>query len=345
MFESGEWGHTLAKHYLLLRFGSAKHFDCDGDPQAFWPSLYSHAKEQKAARFRMTSIDLLASPGVSLEDIYLADRKWVDALPTADTLKVILFGHGDGHSLHLWKTDSEEGPFVSGEVLIALLTFLLALRAGFREDSERTELNIVSCWYGRPNELDLKQSNAWKLFVALRARNVYVTLFARTEPVSYCGEHVLTHSTIQTRLSMPIGKSWAKAAFTKLRCFYTPQSFGECELLPKVQASERDAKRAIWAQHATDTVIDIFLRCKDAEGKSLLRGALLMCDAIAASTVDVVALETLLELLLGRFHLREVTLMQHMEFAEWVAPWRREEVLGSHVKAAVEKLLQMLPKG
>jgi len=105
----------------------------------------------------------------------------VAAVPGADRLKIFISGHG-GIGME-FITDDTQARRKTVQELIDLLVPALAARCGDRADCARTQVNMVSCLFGRSADGVAISSPAAKLHQGLADRDVFVDVVARTESV------------------------------------------------------------------------------------------------------------------------------------------------------------------
>jgi hypothetical protein len=119
-------------------------------------------------------------------------RYVVDRIPKKDKLKIYISGHGGTGQQYITAEDRVRKQTV-GELAVLLADGLIN-RATSMGDSANTEVNMVSCLFGRISSAGLAECPAVRLHAALATKETYVDLVARTEYVGAKGRRRVTMS-------------------------------------------------------------------------------------------------------------------------------------------------------
>lgn len=203
--------------------------------------------------YTLSSFERLAL-GYERSRVKLAVRK-----ATNQKLKILLHGHGDG--IHDVITNDAGTERRDQDTLVTLLGGLLQGRANAPVNAPNTIVRMVSCLYGRAQQRDLKQSNAWKLHRKLALQGIRVELHARTELVLQTGAGIQTSSYTRHQMGSPVS-GHRKAAFAKVRCYYDPSAVLAATIALVDSTNGRTlsdtayrTRQEVWALYAMDTLI------------------------------------------------------------------------------------------
>jgi hypothetical protein len=207
-----------------------------------------------------------------------------DRIPKTDKLKIFISGHGDTGSQYITANDRVRKQTVDD--LAFLLSEGLRRRATSMGDSANTEVNMVSCLFGRTPDGGLDGVPAVRLHRKLAAEEVYVDLVARTEEVAHkaLGDGASGRITISllsqnidllkinklirenrisaltTRDTATLKNSYRrKAQFTKIRCTYKS---GAAVVLIRdydrdmhIDSDSLNGRRILWADNVTNQLV------------------------------------------------------------------------------------------
>ena len=203
-------------------------------------------------------------------------------IPTEDKLKIFISGHGGTGIQYITANDGARKQTV--EDLAALLACALEERATSMEASANTEVNMVSCLFGRISSDGLAECPAVRLHKMLAAKKVYVDLVARTERVAAkpIGRVTMSlrHSHIDqlkidklnrekrlhelTTEDLATVRRWfgQKTQFTKIRCTY--RSDAAVVLIRDYKAGEDmhinsdslEGRRILWADNVINILVE-----------------------------------------------------------------------------------------
>ena len=195
-------------------------------------------------------------------------RREVNETPAKGKLKIFISGHG-GTGIQCITNDAQNRK-QTVEDLTNLLHYALQKRATDPRNSKDTEVNMVSCLFGRTPVGGLGQCPAVRLHLELCRRHVYVDLVARTESVN---SKAIGRTTISPRIQSieePISgielnvNRVRKTPFSKIRCTYGnfspiveirtynhPMFRDE----PYINSESREGKRILWADIVVDEIV------------------------------------------------------------------------------------------
>ena len=139
------------------------------------PEFTTKAEGKYGDRFKRLYFDSAALKG----ELYDA----VKSTPASDKLKIYISGHGGTGVQYI--TNDAQNRKQTVDDLARLLYFGLSRRATSWAASSNTEVNMVSCLFGRTPDGRLEGSPAVLLHRKLATWGVYVDLVARTEYPSY----------------------------------------------------------------------------------------------------------------------------------------------------------------
>jgi hypothetical protein len=193
----------------------------------------------------------------------------VAEIPNGERLKVYISGHGGVGVDYI--TDDTELRRKTVPELVELLAPALAERAPDRDEAANTQVNMVSCLFGRTPDGQSGSSPAAKLHQGLADRGVYVELIARTESVVAMDVGRSTVSIMQKQVYEPVyGR---KPKFIRNKVPYT-----------KVRHTFRDGGRII--SLAAFDGVDTHLETSTLEGRRFL-----WTDYVIAEMVKLIELK------------------------------------------------------
>jgi len=175
------------------------------------------AQDKYGRRFEQLYFDSGYQLTLSLDD---AVRK----IPEDEKLKIFISGHGGTGSQYITADDRVRKQTVGD--LAMLLADGLINRATSMGDSANTEVNMVSCLFGRTPDGGLDRCPAVLLHRKLAAKEVYVDLVARTESMAARSIGRKTISLLDLNIDglkgvkHVTGLARRKTQFTKIRCTY-----------------------------------------------------------------------------------------------------------------------------
>ena len=186
----------------------------------------------------------------------------VNAVPADDKLKIYISGHGGTGIDYIMNNGENKKQTVTD--LAKLLGTALQARATAQNKSADTEINMISCLFGRTPDGSADKSPAAKLHRELFKLRVYVDLVARTESIWNTdtgrktippSDHAYAEANDQARFFK------AKANYTKIRCTIVggapvvqlrAYKYGDDVY---IQSDTTAAKRALWADHTVDALM------------------------------------------------------------------------------------------
>jgi hypothetical protein len=137
------------------------------------PEFINRASQKYGTNFTRLYFDSYALKG----KLYLAVR----GVPATDKLKIYISGHGGTGIDYI--TNDAQNQKQTVEDLTKLLSFALHERATSVGSCGDTEVNMISCLFGRTPDGRMDTSPAAKLHRQLASWNTYVNLVARTESI------------------------------------------------------------------------------------------------------------------------------------------------------------------
>jgi hypothetical protein len=187
----------------------------------------------------------------------------VAAVPAADRLKIFISGHG-GVGIE-FITDDTQARRKSVQELIDLLVPALAARCADRADCARTQVNMVSCLFGRSADGVAISSPAAKLHQGLAERDVFVDLVARTESVVVLNDgrntvSILNHEVYEPEFGRQLKFMQRKVPFTKVLHTYREGarvvSFASYdEHSTYLDTATLEGRRVLWADQAVRELV------------------------------------------------------------------------------------------
>jgi hypothetical protein len=241
----------MANHAILITFR-----DMDKKLSEF----IAKAKKKYGRNFRKLYFDDGFEMETSLYDS-------ISDIHEEDKLKIFIAGEGDTGTQYIGSANKLQKKTVDN--LATLLADALGTRAKYKKDSDKTEVNMVSCLFGRTtNGLLDERCPAVRLHRALTAKKIYVDLVARTESINtrYGGRR-LTASVPDLKLVAPSSSDipsllHAKTQFSKIRCTYQ-ESGGpvvllrdyESEETPYINSQGSQGKRIVWADYVVNELV------------------------------------------------------------------------------------------
>jgi hypothetical protein len=190
-------------------------------------------------------------------------REKVDKIHEKDRLKIYISGEGDTGIQYITANDRVRKQTVDN--LAWVLEHALEARATSMGASANTEVNMVSCLFGRTPDGGLDRCPAVLLHRKLAAKEVYVDLVARTEKVATRDDGRKTISLLEANidaLKYDV-RSWAhrKTQFTKIRCtyqhraavvmlrdYYSPEA-------PYINSEDLLGRRILWADNVINELV------------------------------------------------------------------------------------------
>jgi len=193
----------------------------------------------------------------------------VSGINKASRLKIFISGHG-GVGIDYITNDAQDKKQTI-EDISGILSLALINRAKTSASCASTEINMISCLFGRTPDGTSGSSPAAKLHGELRARGVYVDLVARTECITATEGGRQTISALNHKIFEPIyGKLSrfyiSKAAHSKIRWTY-------CD-------GQRVMRIATYDNHGTQV-----------DGDSLLGRRLLWADFVVNELIELIHLK------------------------------------------------------
>jgi hypothetical protein len=247
----------------------------------------------------------------------------VRAVPADEKLKIYVSGHG-GTGKDYIMNDAE-----TKKQTIQDLGKLLASALKDRATSANTEVNMISCLFGRTPDGSSDTAPAVKLHRDLCTRGVYVDLVARTESIVCMDQGRQTLSPFSNTYVDDAHKGrgvMRKAQFSKIRCTFQ----GNTAIVQLrayaagddvyIQADGQDGRRALWADYAVNEIMKS-IHVKKTNGDIItgdvreraLKELLEKYDAIRTP----IFLKTLLEKLVdGSGNTVETNFKTHRDFGE-----------------------------
>jgi hypothetical protein len=145
----------------------------------------------------------------------------VSSVPAADKLKLYVSGHGGTGIDYI--TDDSKTRKQTVKDLANLLARALQDRATDPNTSADTEVNMISCLFGRTPDGSSDQSPAAKLHKELFQRGVFVDLVARTESIIVlpAGRTTIAPSRSEyVAENIKLAFAESKTQYTKIRCTF-----------------------------------------------------------------------------------------------------------------------------
>lgn len=218
----------------------------------------------------------------------------VSTIPNNERLKVYISGHGGVGIDYI--TDDTEARRKTVPELVELLAPALADRAQDRAQAANTQVNMVSCLFGRSPDGQSGTSPAAKLHQALADRDVFVELIARTESVVAMDTGRSTVSIMDNKVYEPVYGRQAKfihrrVPFTKVRHGYRDGAriISLAAYDPGgtyLETSTLEGRRLLWA----DYVISEMVKLIELKGTGVLgKGPVDVTDARQKVIRDLIA--------------------------------------------------------
>lgn len=242
----------MEKHAILLTY-----MDLEADQL----SQFIPKAEQKYKSFKQLYFD---NPGTLKDELHAAVLNVLDA----DKLKIYICGHGGTGIDYIMNNALNRKQTL--EDLENLLCFALKERATSPDTSALTEVNMISCLFGRTADGRSDSSPAVKLHLKLASRGVYIQLVARTECASFTNKGVQTISAIQYHVYEPyFGKDLRpkfysrKVPYSKILCQFEGKSpivsLRGFDATPDkyIKADTVTAKRTLWADYVINEFVKI----------------------------------------------------------------------------------------
>lgn len=203
----------------------------------------------------------------------IALRTQVNQTKKGERLKIFVCGHG-GTGIDYIADDTETQKKTVDE-LATLLAYGLSERTTTRETSSETQVNMISCLFGRSAN-GTALCPAVKLHMALTAKKIYVDLVARTESIHATDKGRYTSAPVHTDVFGKIYDNKHKFAgpksdFTKLLCTFKDGHRGQGLVGYSkddvyIETSTREGRRLTWADHACDQMVSRIKLVKTADG-------------------------------------------------------------------------------
>jgi hypothetical protein len=229
------------------------------------PAFIERTQAKYDDRFIQLSFDSGAELSDSLRD---AVRKISDE----DKLKIFISGHGGTGIQYI--TDDSQNRKQTVDDIAQLLRIGLSERATSRAASADTEVNMVSCLFGRTPDGRVDGSPAVCLHRKLCAWDIYVDLVARTESVLCMATGRQTVSALDHKINVPIyGKKprfyKAKTQFSKIRCTYRDGApvvlLKDYEADSYIESDSRQGRRILWADNVVNEFVNYIQPARDGE--------------------------------------------------------------------------------
>jgi hypothetical protein len=205
----------------------------------------------------------------------LHDAVW--DVPDEDRLKIFISGHGGTGIQYITADDQVRKQTVDD--LARLLHFALSDRATSPQNSKNTEVNMVSCLFGRTPIGGMEQCPAVRLHQELGRRHVYVDLVARTQSIvvaspEWAQQFAAPQSGSRTTVSVvedeiqelispkkrPGHAQRLKTQFSKIRCTYRGtapvvliKDYENQE--PWINSETRQGRYILWADNVVNEII------------------------------------------------------------------------------------------
>jgi hypothetical protein len=188
----------------------------------------------------------------------------VDDIPADQKLKIFISGHGGTGIQYITADDQVRKQTV--EDLTSLLKYALKQRATSRANSANTEVNMVSCLFGRTPVGGLGQCPAVRLHLELCRENVYVDLVACTESIVAKAIGRTTISRLNESINeLMYGKRdiycKQKTQFSKIRCTYQGgvpvvliKNYYSGDV-PYINSESPEGKRILWADNVVNEIV------------------------------------------------------------------------------------------
>jgi hypothetical protein len=222
------------------------------------PEFISRATQKYGALFTRLYFD----SGTLKGKLYFAVR----GVPVTDKLKIYISGHG-GTGIDYIMNDAQNQKQTL-EDLAKLLSFALRERATSPAACADTEVNMISCLFGRTPDGRMDTSPAAKLHRELATWHVYVNLVARTESVVATKKGVQTISAINYYVYEPFVEKnqrykyfKPKVPYTKILCTYNGNapvvSLRELDTGPDryIEADSPAGQRSLWADYVVNEFV------------------------------------------------------------------------------------------
>jgi hypothetical protein len=227
----------------------------DMEPKVL-PEFITKARGKYGDRFTQLYFDSGALKG----KLYTA----VKAIPDGDRLKIFISGHGGTGIQYI--TDDAQVRKQTVDDLTSLLRYALRERATSWANSANTEVNMVSCLFGRTPDSSLGGCPAVRLHQQLLTWHIYVDLVARTESIFAMATGRHTASLLNYSVNVPIyGKRpkfyIRKTQFSKIRCTYRN---GVPVVLiidyinkdePYINSQSLEGRRILWADKVINELV------------------------------------------------------------------------------------------
>ena len=224
------------------------------------------AKTKYAGRFTQLYFDNGALKG----QLLAAVKKVSDQ----EKLKVFISGHGNAGIPYI--TDDAKVRRQTLDDLAGLLRVALRERAASPNNSQNTEVNMISCLFGRTPDGGVESISAVQLHRKLATWHVYVDLIARTESILNFPEGRKTISLLKDEIDVPdYGRLpyfyQRKTHFSKIRCTY--QNRAPLVLIkdyspednPHINAQDPAGQRLLWADNVVNELVKYI---KPPQGKT-----------------------------------------------------------------------------
>jgi len=220
------------------------------------PEFITKARDKYGDRFTQLYFDSAVLKG----KLYVA----IKAIPDGDRLKIFISGHG-GTGIQYITDDAQVRKQTVGD-LISLLRYALRERATSWADSQDTEVNMVSCLFGRTPDGGLQGCPAVRLHQELTTWHVYVDVVARTESIVATAIGRQTISPLNDKINVPVyGKIPIfynrKTQFSKIRCTYRSgvpvvlikDYYNRDE--PCINSESVEGRRILWADNVINELV------------------------------------------------------------------------------------------
>jgi len=192
----------------------------------------------------------------------------VAQVPAETRLKLFVSGHGGVGIDYI--TDHTRTVKRTVPELATLLTQALRDRAGNAAQSGRTEVNMLSCLFGRTTDGQASSSPAARLFAALLSAGVFVELVGRTESILAMRDGRYTMPELNFVANVPnYGKhpsfSAPKRPYSKIR--WARESGQTVAYIAAYSSDKRmirsdspEGQRILWADYAVNCLIKLIER-------------------------------------------------------------------------------------